>query len=110
MSAYDTVDRDDEWSVRVYCEVPTDVKRPVMCGIGTKERGATAYMSTDDAIRFATALLNAAARAHHAMKVDGVLKGTLTSEVHGPRPLGSLEELTSRPMPWTYGLDRSEKP
>ncbi len=76
MSAYDTIDRDDEWSVRVYCEVPMDDERPVMVGVGTRERGATTYMSPEQAVRLATALLNAAARVDRQLKVHALLAGT----------------------------------
>ena len=75
MSAYDTVDRDDEWSVRAYCEVPMDLKVGVMLGVGTIEHGATVYLSPDQATRIATALLNAAAQARHQAVVDGVVAG-----------------------------------
>lgn len=79
MSAYDTIERDPRWWVRVYCETPMDDERlAIQLSLGDREAGAfhVEYMSPDDAVRLATALLNAAARTKHQLKVDAVLEGT----------------------------------
>jgi hypothetical protein len=72
MSAYDTVDRRPSFWVRVYCEVPMDEESAVYLSLPNP----VAYMSPDEAIRLATALLTAAQKAKHAMVVDGVVGGT----------------------------------
>jgi hypothetical protein len=85
VSAYDTIDRDPRWWVRVYCEVPmADPEHAIYLSVGDREPRRVPgdcdfiveYMSPDDAIRLATALLNAAAKAKHQLKVDTVLEGT----------------------------------
>jgi hypothetical protein len=79
VSAYDTIDRDPRWWVRVYCETPMTEPDAVMLELGKRAFGclvAVEYMSPDDAIRLATALLNAAAKAQRQLKVDAVLEGT----------------------------------
>lgn len=85
MSAYDTIDRDPRWWVRVYCEVPMgDPDNAVMLEVGDRDARlpdgsrnvAVECMTPEQAVRIATALLNAAARAKHQLKVEAVLKGT----------------------------------
>lgn len=84
MSAYDTVDRTQRWWVRVYCETPMAELDAVMLEVGDRDErddhGDRAVhvecMTPDDAITLATALLNAAAKAKHQLKVDAVLEGT----------------------------------
>lgn len=71
MGAYETVDREPRWYVRVYCEKLIDDERYAI-----EVGGVTQYIAPDEAIRMATALLNAAARVKHQLKVDAVLKGT----------------------------------
>jgi hypothetical protein len=84
MSSYDTIDRKESWWVRVYCETPMgDLSDAVMLELGDRDlrrdSGERAvhveYMTPDDAIALATALLNAAAKAKHQLKVDAVLEG-----------------------------------
>ena len=84
MSSYDTIDRKELWWVRVYSETPMgDLSDAVMLELGDRDlrrdNGERAihveYMTPDDAIALATALLNAAARAKHQLKVDAVLEG-----------------------------------
>jgi len=80
MSAYDTVDRDPRWWVRVYCEAPMVSDMAVMLSLGDREARPADFivehMSPEDVVRLATALLNAAAKAKHQLKVDAVLSGT----------------------------------
>lgn len=85
MSAYDTIDQDARWWVRVYCEVPMgDERHAVMLSLGERAARRVAgdvdfivdYMSPEESVRLATALLNAAARAKHQLEVDAVLEGT----------------------------------
>lgn len=73
MSSYDLVDRADDAdvTVRVYCEVPMDTAFTILMQVGS----AAAYLSLDDAVRIATALLNAVAKAKHAARVDAVVAG-----------------------------------
>jgi hypothetical protein len=73
VSAYDTVDRIDpaDVAVRVYCEVPMDPDFGVLLEVGTTPR----YLNPEQAIRVATALLNAAARVQHGGEVDAVVAG-----------------------------------
>jgi hypothetical protein len=73
MSAYDTVDRIDsaDVAVRVYCEVPMDPAFGVMLEAGA----AAVFLNPEQAIRVATALLNAAARVQHGGEVDAVVAG-----------------------------------
>jgi hypothetical protein len=82
MSAYDTVDREPLWWVRVYCEVPMDELTPIMFSLGDREARRSdggrdfhvEYLSTDDVIRIATALLEAVKKVKHQIKVDAVLR------------------------------------
>lgn len=37
-----------------------------------------------------------------------LLSGAALDETYGPHPIGSLEELASRPPPIVFGLDRTE--
>ena len=73
MSAYDTIDRLDtmDVTVKVYCEVPMDPDLGVMLQSGT----AAVYLDPEQAVRLATALLNAAQRVRHAGEVDAVVAG-----------------------------------
>lgn len=73
MSAYDTVDRIDaaHVEVKVYCEVPMVPTLSVLLGLYDD----CVYLDPDQAIRIATALLNAAQRVRHACEVDSVVAG-----------------------------------
>lgn len=76
MSAYDTVDRLDDLDVTVkfYCEVPMDPMDP-MGAVMLQAGRSVIYLNAGDAIRLATALLNAAQRVRHATEVDAVVAG-----------------------------------
>jgi hypothetical protein len=73
VSAYDTVDRLDsaDVAVRVYCEVPMDPVVGILLDVDPEIR----YLTGEQAIRLATALLNAAARVRHGGEVDAVVAG-----------------------------------
>jgi hypothetical protein len=73
VSAYDTVDRLDsvDVAVRVYCEVPMDPSLGVLLELSAE----AVYLNPEQAIRIATALLNAAARVQHGGEVDAVVAG-----------------------------------
>lgn len=75
MSNYNTVDAvgadSGPVTVKVYCEVPMDSALGVLLNAGAPD----VYLDPDQAVRLATALLNAAQRVRHACDVDAVVAG-----------------------------------
>lgn len=82
MSAYDTIDRTSTWWVSVYCETPMcEPKQSIRVELGTRDernsdgtrRIAVEYMTPDQAVDLATALLKAAGEARHGLTVSNVV-------------------------------------